>query len=220
MDCCQENQDAIEISDLDTLKVISDPFRLEILNLLTHSGLTAREISAHMDVSQNKLYYHLNLMEKHGLIQVVDTRVVQGIIEKTYQATALDFTLSPSLLLGTADRMSETETLFVSIIDTARSKLIRSLRTRAKALAQGAPENPRSVVINSESVRISRQKADELMHKIKTLFEEFEAEESESEILEDDRIEYVFQAAFFPMFYPDLPLTEEKPDAVELKGKE
>jgi DNA-binding transcriptional ArsR family regulator len=212
-------QDAVEISDLETLKVISDPFRLEILNLLTHRGLTAREISTHMDVPQSKLYYHLNLLEKHGLIQVADTRVVQGIIEKTYRAVAMDFTISSSLLLGTAERMSETEALFVSIIDTARGKLIRSLRTRARALAQGAPEKSRSVVINSESMLLSHKKAEALTHKIKALFEEFQTEEDDTDD-SSDLHEYVFQAAFFPMFYPELSQGEEELENDESKGTE
>ena len=32
------------------------------------------------------IYYHLNMLERHDLLQVRDTRVVNGIIEKHYGA--------------------------------------------------------------------------------------------------------------------------------------
>ena len=32
----------------------------------------------------NRLYYHVNLLEEHGLIRVTDTRLVSGIVERTY----------------------------------------------------------------------------------------------------------------------------------------
>ena len=63
----------ITISDLDTLKVVSDPFRVQILEVLVHEPQTVNQVAEKMGLAPSKLYYHFNMLEKHGLIQVVDT---------------------------------------------------------------------------------------------------------------------------------------------------
>ena len=79
--------DAMKITDLESLKVLADPLRLSILEYLMKPS-TVKRIAEKLGKPPTKLYYHFNLLEQHGLIQLVDTRVVSGIIEKHYQATA------------------------------------------------------------------------------------------------------------------------------------
>src|ERR1043166_3085439 len=81
-------EDFCMISDLETLKVVTDPLRLNIVNLLRGGPRTAKELATMLHLSQTKLYYHIGLLEQHGFIRVVGTRLVSGILEKQYQATA------------------------------------------------------------------------------------------------------------------------------------
>src|SRR5215472_3478772 len=81
-------EDFCMISDLETLKVVTDPLRLNLVNLLRGEPRTAKELAKILHLSQTKLYYHIGLLEQHGLIRVVGTRLVSGILEKQYQATA------------------------------------------------------------------------------------------------------------------------------------
>src|SRR5689334_15395153 len=90
--------DELVITDLETLKVISDPLRLQIMEVVQHNSRTVKQIAAELDIAPSKLYYHINLMEEHGLIHVTDTRIVSGIIEKQYQAAARNLRVNHSLL--------------------------------------------------------------------------------------------------------------------------
>ncbi|MFQ3568342.1 MAG: winged helix-turn-helix domain-containing protein [Aggregatilineales bacterium] len=86
------------ITSLETLKVFSDPLRQQIIETLLDGPRTVKQIAAELNISPNKLYYHVNLLEAHSLIQVTDTRIVSGIIEKQYRASARHFAIERTLL--------------------------------------------------------------------------------------------------------------------------
>lgn len=83
--------DQLTITNLETLKVTADPLRMRVVELLRQAPATVKELAAALRVAPKSLYYHVNLLDKHGLIRVVDTRLVSGILEKRYQATAYLF---------------------------------------------------------------------------------------------------------------------------------
>lgn len=75
------------IDDVSTLKALADPIRMSLLELTMgdpDQTWTARELAAHVGVLPTNIYYHLNMLERHELLVVRDTRVVNGIIEKHY----------------------------------------------------------------------------------------------------------------------------------------
>ncbi|MBX6342634.1 MAG: helix-turn-helix transcriptional regulator [Thermomicrobiaceae bacterium] len=80
--------DVFVIRDLETLRAVSDPLRLRLFELLRGGPRTVKQLAAALDLPPTRLYYHVGQLEAHGLVRVVDTRVVSGIIEKRYQATA------------------------------------------------------------------------------------------------------------------------------------
>jgi DNA-binding transcriptional ArsR family regulator len=67
------------ITDPETLKVIADSLRLQILRQLKQPK-TVKEVGLSLEISPTKLYYHFSQLEKHELIRVVDTRLVSGIV--------------------------------------------------------------------------------------------------------------------------------------------
>ena len=99
--------DVYMVDDLDTLKVLADPLRLRIRELM-QSPTTVKQVAAELEMPPTKLYYHINLLEKHGLIVLVDTRVVSGIIEKHYQVAARHVRVSKNLLSPAAEGLSLT----------------------------------------------------------------------------------------------------------------
>ena len=86
-----EPAQAITITDLEVLKVVSDVLRSRMIDLLRAQPYTVKQLASILVLPPKKLYYHINLLEQHELIRVVATRVVSGIIEKTYRATAYLF---------------------------------------------------------------------------------------------------------------------------------
>jgi len=94
----------LTIDNLDTLKVLSDPTRLEIMKQIgavnkRGERCTVKQLAKLIEQPPTKLYYHIKLLEEHQLLIVGDTRIVSGIIEKHYQVAALEMTLDQNAFL-------------------------------------------------------------------------------------------------------------------------
>ncbi|MGB7093974.1 MAG: winged helix-turn-helix domain-containing protein, partial [Anaerolineales bacterium] len=57
------------VKDLETLKILADPLRNQILEILAPEKLTINQMAEKLGLAPSKLYYHINLLEKYGLIQ-------------------------------------------------------------------------------------------------------------------------------------------------------
>ena len=135
-------EDFCMISDLETLKVVTDPLRLNIVNLLRGEPRTAKELAKTLHLSQTKLYYHIGLLEQHGLIRVVGTRLVSGILEKQYQATAYKLSVDRRLFSPAPASPAGYEGLEVylsAVLDYTHSDMMRSVRSGLAQFSDAAP---------------------------------------------------------------------------------
>jgi DNA-binding transcriptional ArsR family regulator len=100
------------IEDLATLRLLSDPLRLRLIEELGAQPTTVKALAKAMGMKPNRLYYHVNLLEQHGLVRVTQTRIVSGIVERTYALVARHFAVSEALALPTDVKRDVTDTLF------------------------------------------------------------------------------------------------------------
>ncbi len=129
------------IDDLETIKVMADERRLVLLRLLVKPQ-TVKEMAAALDIPQSQLYYHVNLLEKHALIQVVATNVVSGIIEKQYQATAQQFHIRNPMLMGSSISTEETSAFFSAALDETRNELRQAFKNAPPRTTDEPPLHP------------------------------------------------------------------------------
>lgn len=97
-----QNDAVVTITDLETLKIISDPLRLNIIQIIKDINMngdlcSVKQISEQLDVPPAKLYYHIKLLEKHGFLEVAETRIVSGIVEKLYRLRSYQIIVSQDL---------------------------------------------------------------------------------------------------------------------------
>ena len=85
------------ITDIERLKVISDPLRISILTTLGTEKKNSRELAKLLKINRTKIHYHLNILEENNFIEVVDTDSINGIIQKYYLPTAQAFVPSPNI---------------------------------------------------------------------------------------------------------------------------
>src|SRR5262245_31172041 len=103
-----EMLDVKVIDDLATLRLLSDPLRL--IEELGVVPTTVKALARAMGMKPNRLYYHVNLLEQHGLVRVTHTRIVSGIVERTYALVARHFAVSEALALPTDVKRDVTDT--------------------------------------------------------------------------------------------------------------
>ena len=132
----QASGEQFVVDDLDTLKAVADPLRLRILLAMQDEGpVTVKEVATRLGVPQTRLYYHVKLLEKHGLIHVVGRRMVSGIEERSYQTTTPNWTVAPRL----ASMIAETG-LLSAMMDVVGAELAVALADESKEI--GDPEGP------------------------------------------------------------------------------
>ena len=180
------------ITDVEALRVISDPLRLEILELVSSDverTWTAKEIASSLATSQTKLYHHLNLMEEHGFLRVAETRLVSGIQERRYAAAAHGYRVARELLAGSAGEAALASTLD-ALFDKARAEIVAGVHAGLIASTEPNPRE-RRMALSSSHARLSPASVRKVMRLIDRLVA--------LEALDDaDGAHYGLVLAFYP----------------------
>jgi DNA-binding transcriptional ArsR family regulator len=151
----------LEIDNLETVRVLSDPMRLEIIQQLMEPR-TVKELSANLDIAPTRLYYHMNLLEQHGIVRVSSTRIVSGIIEKRYCLTAYSFRPKPGLVSALG---AESVTLHETLLEQARMDLRRAFNADLIGSdgTDGPPDPARKATIGRMITTLTPEQA-QLLH--------------------------------------------------------
>ncbi len=174
--------DVFIIRDVETLKVVADPLRLRILEVLRRGPSTVKQLATVLEAPLKKLYYHVNLLEAHALIRVVGTRLVSGIIEKQYQAAAHRLSVDRALLSLTTAPEPHQESLdaFLSVVlDHTKSEIKKSVQAglinpEQTSLWKGG------LALGRIALRLSPYHAEALHARLVELSREFTAVESDA----------------------------------------
>jgi DNA-binding transcriptional ArsR family regulator len=154
------------ISDVATLKAVAEPLRIQILMELGLGPKTVKEIAADLDVPPTRLYYHFKILERNGLIQVAGRRMVSGIEERSYIATALGWTTDPQA----------TSTILASGLIDALLGVVRAELELALASKPGHPVGePSSPVTSLTLTRLALSEADveEVQKRLQGIMEDY-----------------------------------------------
>ncbi|EGT3716631.1 TPA: ArsR/SmtB family transcription factor [Clostridioides difficile] len=79
------------LNTLEEINIVSDPIRLKIIMTLGATPKTAQDLSDALGVSRSKIHYHLKILEQYGIIEVVDTELINGITQKYFLPVAKAF---------------------------------------------------------------------------------------------------------------------------------
>lgn len=70
------------INELDQLKAISDPFRLQLLSMMANEPKTGQMLADELNLPRAKIHYHLNQLLTHNIIALAHTVEKNSIIQK------------------------------------------------------------------------------------------------------------------------------------------
>lgn len=74
------------INDVELLKIMLDPRRMQILRFAQDEPITVKQMAEIMDEKPSRLYYHVKKLEEAGLLELVETKQQGNLIEKYYLA--------------------------------------------------------------------------------------------------------------------------------------
>jgi DNA-binding transcriptional ArsR family regulator len=168
------------IEDLETLKIMADARRMQILEVILNQTATVKEIAEQLNQPASQLYYHINTLEKHGLIRVVDTRIVSGIIEKWYGAAAKQFQVAKELLLISQASSEGREQLFTPLFDSAKQELMTSIEQGKVQLTHDEAVEPEDGAVFMRGYRrMSKTRFQEFRTRLQEVLQEFSSDAPE-----------------------------------------
>jgi DNA-binding transcriptional ArsR family regulator len=171
------------LSNLDQVKVLADPLRLRILKTLCEGEHTTKQVAELLGEKPNKLYHHVDALERVGLIKLSRTRQNRGTLEKYYLAVARSFR-TDSRLFTTGDKVGGEETatlhqMMATIFDTTAAELARLIDMESATKAGDASSTKtleEEALVSFLEIRGSKKELDEIRDKLQTLIKSITAE--------------------------------------------
>lgn len=119
------------MADLEELRATAHPIRLRLLSLVTGSAMSSAEAARELGITQANASYHLRLLERAGLVRVVETVHIRGGTAKRYrhETSAEPFEVTVPAVIGD-DATADARTQFASVLSD-------ELRRRVSARTDG-----------------------------------------------------------------------------------
>jgi predicted transcriptional regulator len=189
--------ESMKITSLETLKVLADPFRIQIIELLG-GPQTVKTVAQQLGVTPTKLYYHINMLEQHGLICVVSTRVVSGILEKSYQNTAKSFEAGASLTAPNAT-LEDALGFMTSVLDAGKLEMRRAYNSGQFKMPASLSEAKQAMLLTRTILSLTEARAKKFRERMSKLLAEFnDAQSSETQ-------DFSLTIAFHPTVTREMP---------------
>ena len=135
------------------VKAVADPTRTRILQVLDDRPASAKQLAGLLDMTHGKVGHHLKVLERHGLIEVVEERPVRAMTEKLYGLTF--------------------ERLRIRLSDDAETNPLVFLFEQAARESAPAAQQPFAGGRRLYSVRMPEARAAEFAERLESLADEF-----------------------------------------------
>jgi DNA-binding transcriptional ArsR family regulator len=115
------------IDDPAAATVALEPIRSRLLAELA-APASAATLASRVGLTRQKVNYHLNALEAHGLVQLAEERKWGGLTERLLVASAASYVVSPSAMGRVAvDPAREVDRLSASYLIALGARLVREL---------------------------------------------------------------------------------------------
>jgi DNA-binding transcriptional ArsR family regulator len=167
---------------LDQVRQVSalfKPIRLELLTMLDEPR-TCGQLAEARNTSPQKIYYHVKVLERAGLVKKVSEKRVRGIMQGYYQAVAESYWLSPQLVnqLGGERRSKGQMSLgyLLGLAEQVQNEVAPLLKSKGEVPSLGV-----SAQINLQDGTDRASFLEELQELVQELAEKYGAEEPDQE---------------------------------------
>ena len=118
------------IQDLQALRAMADPLRKQIIRELQREALTTAQVATLLGEKATKLHYHVLELERHGLIELVETRMKGNLQEKYYQSVAEYYRVDPQLFEAGPEALDALCADALALLDRAALDLRSAMSSR------------------------------------------------------------------------------------------
>jgi DNA-binding transcriptional ArsR family regulator len=183
------------IRNLDQAKLLTDPFKLQLLERFSGKPITTKQVADAMGEKAPRLYRHVEALVTAGLLTLIEERPKRGTVERYYQTIASRFELDPELYASGDGEIDEIADMIRTVFRHTESDLLRLHRASATSL----PDSIHPPLLLRFQIRGGFDQVSRLRQKLEDLVAECEAMADD----DDDANESVAYSGLVT-FYPKL----------------
>ncbi len=119
-------KEVLVLRELDCIKAIAHPRRIDILKRFEKEPLSAKQLSELLDEPHAKINYHIKTLYNVGILDLVEEKVKSGIVEKYYYPKANNIVIGNDILDFSFDKDDERENLYISKFENISQSFLKS----------------------------------------------------------------------------------------------
>ena len=110
-------KEVLVLRDLECIKAIAHPRRVDILKTFEREPLSAKQLSEILDEPHAKINYHIKTLYNVGILELVEEKIKSGIVEKYYYPTANNIVISRKIIDYSLEEELNKETISISDVE-------------------------------------------------------------------------------------------------------
>ena len=185
--------DTYIVRSLDQAKLLTDPFKLKLLERFGGDPVTTKQVADQMGEKAPRLYRHVDALFDAGLLELVEERPKRGTIERYFRTIASRFEVDPELFTTSAEQRDKGIEMMRALIRDTESELV-SIMSQAD---ESSRDNKQPPLLMRVAVRGSDDEIARLKEKLDEWLEECQALADSGEC-RNDGIAYSGLLAFYP----------------------
>jgi len=183
-------QEVFKISSLEQVRLLSDPFKLSIMQEFAEGERTTGEVAKALKQPITRLYRHVDALHAAGLLEITQEKQKRGTVERHFQAVGRRFEADHALFADEADEDS----------DAIRDMFRASEDEIVNAIKSSSNDDDRQAIFLKLRIRGTPERLAELQRQLTAWIEEVQDG--------DDTGEEQLEAGALVAFYPIDPTVE------------
>ncbi len=158
-------KDIMILRELEQIKAISQEYRISILETFDYKPATAKMISDRLGEPHAKINYHIKILVRVGILELVDEQIKLGIVEKYYCPVAYDYIVDSSLLANSENSLKTIEKASIAFFEHIAKDFYNNVEIGGN--------NPPKKINHLQDIYLTQEEAKELNNMVNDRIQEF-----------------------------------------------
>ncbi len=185
-------QEVFKISTLEQVRLLSDPFKLSIMQEFAGGERTTGEVARALKQPITKLYRHVDALHAAGLLEITQEKQKRGTVERHFQAVGKRFEADHALF---ADEEDEDSGAIRDMLRASEDEIVNAIKSSGN-------DDERQALFMKLRIRGTAEHLADLQRQLTAWVEEVEDST-------DDEAEELLEAEALIAFYPVGPAAEK-----------
>ena len=180
-----------KINSLEQVRLLSDPFKLSILQAFAEEERTTKEVAETLKQPITKLYRHVDALHDAGLLEITQEKQKRGTVERHFRAVGKRFEADQSLFADESDDESDSVR---DLFRASEDEIVNAIKSMS--------DNERKATFVRMRIKGSAERLDELQRQLIQWVEAVQDDVA-------DAGEEAFEAGALIAFYPVTSIDEK-----------